>query len=208
MIISAFKARYPRRFYKHPIHDILSSSGISFGLNANAQFSNFIKIGRETRVEMFDLQENAKIWTGRLGAYTLSFIAVTGVLVYLLDLPGYLSGAPKLVHEYYYTNFWYSAALDFFLIAAYISAGMYVSYGMGWSRSKSGQIAGIILASVLISGAFMAYFITREQTPLFFSKWFHSAGASAILYDVILVSTVYWVAAAGKQRFNVLSYST
>jgi len=153
---------------------------------------------------MSEMQEKAKEWAGRWGAYTVSFIVVTGVLVYLLDLPGYLSGADKLVREYYYTNFWRSTVLDFFLIAAYISAGMFVASGMGWARSAAGQIAGIMLASVLISGAFMAYFLARPQSATFFSRWFHAAGSSAVLYDVILVSTVYWVAASGKRRLDAI----
>jgi hypothetical protein len=153
---------------------------------------------------MAEMQEKAGVWVGRWGAYSVSFIVVTGVLVYLLDLPGYLSGADKLVREYYYSNFWKSTALDFFLIAAYISAGMFVASGMGWARSTAGQVAGIMLASVLISGAFMAFFLARPQTQSFFSRWFHAAGASAVLYDVILVSTVYWVAAAGKRRIDAM----
>ena len=153
---------------------------------------------------MAEVQERASVWAGRWGAYSVSFILVTGVLVYLLDLPGYLSGADKLVREYYYSNFWRSTVLDFFLIAAYISAGMFVASGMGWARSAAGQVAGIMLASVLISGAFMAFFLARPETKSFFSRWFHAAGVSAVLYDVILVSTVYWVAAAGKRRLDAL----
>ena len=145
---------------------------------------------------------SAREWAQRWGAYAISFVLVTAVVVYGLNLPTYLSGARELVHEYYYTNFVKSTILDFFLIAAYISAGRYTAYDLGWAKTPAGQIAGIMLASAIISGAFAAFFLAKPPTNNFFSKWFHAAGASAVLYDVILVSTVYWVAAAGKRQFE------
>lgn len=140
------------------------------------------------------------VWLRRWGAYLVSYVLTTAVVVYGLNLPALLSGAPGLVREYYHTNFWKSNLLDVFLIAAYIWVGMVLAGWLGWANSAAGQVAGIGLASALISGTFAAWFLSRPVTSSFFSRWFHAAGASAVLYDVIIVTTMYWVAAAGRRR--------
>jgi hypothetical protein len=141
-------------------------------------------------------------WLGRWGAYLISFVLTTAVVVYVLNLPAYLSGAPKLVHEYYYTHFWKSNVLDVFLIAAYIWAGMVLAGVLGIAGSTAGQVTGIAVASAAISSAFAAWFIFKPRSSSFFSRWFHAAGWSAVLYDVIIVTTIYWVAAAGKRQLT------
>ena len=71
------------------------------------------------------------VWPGRWFSYfaALSFITVVGV--YLLDIPTVISGAPDLVKEYYYDNAIGSFVLDIFIVAAYISAAMYVAGAFG-----------------------------------------------------------------------------
>lgn len=141
-------------------------------------------------------------WLGRWGAYLISFVLTTAVVVYGLNLPAYLSGAPKLVHEYYHTNFWKSNVLDVFLIAAYIWVGMVLAGALGIAGSTAGQVTGIAVASAAISSAFAAWFLANPRSSSFFSRWFHAAGWSAVVYDVIIVTTIYWVAAAGKRRLT------
>jgi hypothetical protein len=142
-------------------------------------------------------------WLGRWSAYLVSFVLTTAVVVYGLNLPAYLSGAPKLVHEYYYTNFWKSNVLDVFLIAAYIWAGMVLAGVLGIAGSTAGQVTGIAVASAAISSAFAAWFLSHPRSSSFFSRWFHAAGWSAVVYDVIIVTTIYWVAAAGGRRIGL-----
>ena len=57
-------------------------------------------------------------------SYFLSLTIVTLVMIYLLDFPGYLTGANDLVREYYYKNMLGSFILDIFLVAFYISMAM------------------------------------------------------------------------------------
>lgn len=142
-------------------------------------------------------------WLERLVAYLVSFVLTTAVVVYGLDLPSYLSGAPKLVNEYYYTNFWKSNVLDVILIAAYIWNGMVLAGVLGIADSTAGQVMGIAVASAAISSVFAAWFLSYPRTSSFFSRWFHAAGWSAVIYDVIIVTTIYWVAAAGSQRIGL-----
>lgn len=148
------------------------------------------------------LAQGLGVWGQRWGTYLISFVLTTAVVVYGLDLPTYLSGAPKLVYEYYYTHFWKSNLLDVFLIAAYIWAGMVLAGLLGIAESTAGQVTGIALASAAISSAFALWFLSKPRSSSFFSRWFHAAGWSAVLYDVIIVTTIYWVAAAGSCRLR------
>ena len=52
-------------------------------------------------------------------SYLLSFGFSTIVIVYILNVPGLLTGQQKLVDEYYRKNFVSSTILDLFLIFAY-----------------------------------------------------------------------------------------
>ncbi len=142
------------------------------------------------------------VWGSRWGAYLVSFVVTTAVLVYGLDLPSFISGAPALVREYYYANFWKSNIFCVFLIAAYIWAGMVLAGVLGIANSTAGQITGIAIGTLLISGAFALWFLSQPKGTSFFSRWFHKAGWSAVVYDVIIVTTMYWVAAAGKRRLT------
>tara|TARA_A100001011_G_C14220719_1_gene804215 strand:+ start:82 stop:516 length:435 start_codon:yes stop_codon:yes gene_type:complete len=133
------------------------------------------------------------IWFDRWFSYFLSLSIVTLVLVYILDLPTFLSNAPKLVQEYYYGNAVSSFVLDFFLIAAYISAGMITANALNVRGDDHvGQLGSLALSSTLISTAFM-YMFLAQNTRSFFARWFKAAGLRAVLYDVILVCSIYIV---------------
>ena len=133
------------------------------------------------------------VWIGRWFSYFLSLTIVTVTLVYILDLPTFLSNAPTLVQEYYYGNAVGSFIFDFFLIAAYISAGMIVANTLNiQGNDHAGQLGSIALSSALISTAFMYMFLARNGKS-FFTRWFKAAGFRAVFYDVILVCSIYVV---------------
>jgi hypothetical protein len=133
------------------------------------------------------------VWISRWFSYFLSLTIVTVTLVYILDLPTFLSNAPKLVQEYYYGNAVGSFILDFFLIAAYISAGMIMANALNIrGDDHAGQLGSLALSSVLISTAFMYVFLA-QNSKTFFTRWFKAAGFRAVLYDVIIVCSIYVV---------------
>ena len=133
------------------------------------------------------------VWFGRWFSYLLSLSIVTVVLVYILDLPTFLSNAPKLVEEYYYGSPVKSFILDIFLIAFYISAGMITSNMLNISsNNQAGQLGSLALSSGIISTAFMFMFLAQKGSS-FFSRWFKAAGFRAVIYDIILVCSVYVV---------------
>lgn len=132
------------------------------------------------------------VWVKRYFSYFLSLSLVTVVQVYILDIPTFISQAPDLVNEYYKKNAISSFIFDFFLLLIYFSAGMYLANILNIKRNdNAGQLVALILSSIAISGAFMIYFLSRNVTKSFFSRWFHRVGIKAVFYDVILVSSVY-----------------
>lgn len=134
------------------------------------------------------------VWSGRWFSYfaALSFITVIGI--YLLDIPTIVSGAPDLVKEYYYDNAIGSFVLDVFLVAAYISAAMYVAGIFGISgNDHAKQVVTVAITSAMISTAFMLLFNNGLAKGSFFSRWFKRVGMKAVLYDVGLVSSIYLV---------------
>ena len=127
------------------------------------------------------------VWIGRWFSYLLSLSIVTVVLVYILDLPTFLSNAPKLVEEYYYGTPVKSFVLDIFLIAIYISAGMVTANMFNIKGDDhTGQLGSLALSSGLISSAFMFMFLAQKGSSFF-------ARCRAVIYDIILVCSVYVV---------------
>ena len=137
------------------------------------------------------------VWYGRWFSYLAALTFVTVVGIYLFDIPTIISGAPDLVKEYYYDNAISSFILDIFLVAAYISVAMYVA---GLLKIKGNdhakQLVALAIVSALISSAFMFYFISGGGAGSFFHRWFKRVGMRAVLYDVILVSSVYLIMVA------------
>ena len=58
--------------------------------------------------------------------YVIAFCVGTFIIVYLLKIPNLLTGANKLIKEYYYDNFTNSLLLDIVLIFIYLLIGMYI----------------------------------------------------------------------------------
>lgn len=132
------------------------------------------------------------VWLHRTFAYLLSLSLITGVFIYLLDIPTFISQAPNLVREYYYKNAISSFILDVFLIAFYISAAMYVGKWLNIAKKDNAQqLLTVIITTLMVSSIFMIYFLNFGEPKMFFTKWFSSVGYKAVLYDVILVSSVY-----------------
>jgi len=123
-------------------------------------------------------------------SYILALSVVTFVIVYILDLPTYLSGAKSLVKEYYYDNAINSFIFDIFLITIYISLAMLIVKYLK-IKDNAGGILAVILSVIIISSSFMFLFNNGFGKGTFFSKWFKQAGYKAIMYDIILITSTY-----------------
>lgn len=132
------------------------------------------------------------MWTRRFLAYFFSLILVTVVLVYILNLPAFLTQADDLVYEYYVQNALYSFILDTFLVAMYISISMWMIQWMRVSKKDNmAQWLVVVSSTIAISSIFMVYFLNGGSPNTFFSRWFNRVGYKAVVYDAVLVSSVY-----------------
>ena len=125
-------------------------------------------------------------------SYLLALATVTTLLIYGLNLPTLVTGNVGLVKEYYYNNYMSSFLLDVVLIVVYLGIAYMASNFLKIS-SFVGEWMMVLLVTLLISGGFYLYFLSRPQTKTFFSRWFHSVKFKAVIYDMILVSSVFAV---------------
>lgn len=133
-------------------------------------------------------------------SYNIALAIVTAVLIYGLDLPGYMTGAHKLVKEYYYDNALKSYKLDVVLILFYIIIGTLIARLTG-STTKPSKLFSVIAACIIISGGFMIAFQKGYKKGSFFSRWFQKVGWHAVAYDIVLVCSVYLLTETINRRF-------
>ena len=124
--------------------------------------------------------------------YVITLSVVTCIYVYIFDLPTKLTGAQELVEEYYYKNGLKSFIFDIFLIMIYIGIAEYISKMFKITSMLSRNIV-VSLTTCVISSIFMFYYLTRPIKSSFFASWFHTAGFFAVIYDIILITTIYFL---------------
>tara|TARA_B100001094_G_scaffold312866_1_gene350015 strand:+ start:567 stop:1007 length:441 start_codon:yes stop_codon:yes gene_type:complete len=125
--------------------------------------------------------------------YLYAFFIATFIIVYLFKIPNLLTQANHLIKEYYYDNFIQSTLLDIILIFIYLFIGIYIIHKLNIKNNLIFQIFIIFFTSFFISSIFYIIFINYPKTDLFFSRWFHTVGIKALIYDGIILSTVYFI---------------
>jgi hypothetical protein len=125
-----------------------------------------------------------------LYVHILALATITTVFVYGLDIPTLITNAPHLVKQYYYQNYASNFILDIVLFGIYLAIAEFVAniYNI---RTLQGKIGVVAITTLLISGAFFLYFTNTAKTSNFFSIWFHTVKHKAIIYDIILVTSVF-----------------
>ena len=123
-----------------------------------------------------------------LTIYTLSYFTVITIFVYLINLPQIITNDKKgLIHEYYIKNFLYVINFDYFLILAYLTFNNWL-IKIFKIKLLIKEILINILGTILISGGFMIYFLSKPLNKnSFFSRWFYSVKWKAVVYDIFLI---------------------
>ena len=122
------------------------------------------------------------------------FASITSLFffVYALRIPHRLTASPTLVDEYYKNVG--NIILDMFFIACYLAISLLVINLTKLPRGMATTTVTIAVTTGLLTAGFTAFF--RSQ-PLniqnFFSRWFHQAGYTAVVYDVLLLVCVYLI---------------
>lgn len=118
-----------------------------------------------------------------------SFVSLFTV-TYALQVPHRITGQPTLVREYYEKKYATNVPIDIFFIACYLWLSFQLANLLGMNTYVE-QIVMVALTTATLTSLFCFYFRSYPQSQNFFSKWFHQVGYSSVVYDVILLKTVY-----------------
>ncbi len=124
-----------------------------------------------------------------ISSYFISYCILTLIIVYVLKIPNLITGQTELIKEYYYTNSVSSFFLDLFLIYFYIKFASYIAKVFK-INSNYKKILLVAVITFMISTSFMFLFL-KQNNNLFFTRWFKSAGFNAVLYDIVIVTSIF-----------------
>jgi len=125
-------------------------------------------------------------------AYIVSFSLTIFVLVYLLDLPKYISEKPKVVDLYTNKYLVKSFLYEMLIIAAYIGITYFIIKVFKVSENYKKLIL-VNMVTAFFSGLFVLLYKYAPHSPTIFNRWFKATGWTYVLYEVILVGTIYHV---------------
>lgn len=128
----------------------------------------------------------------KLLSYTMVYFAVYMLIVYLLRVPYYISNSESLANEYYVTNFLTNIPLDYVLVLIYLEIALFVSRQLGLRQYFTKTLMVVVLTTALLTGSFLLYFTQSRQTQSFFSRWFHTVTWRSVVYDMIILGSVYY----------------
>lgn len=127
-----------------------------------------------------------------LVTYIVSFVLTIVVLVYLLDLPKYISEKPKVVDIYLHKHLAKSVIYEMMIIAVYIGiTELLIRIFKVKENYKKLLIVNLVTA--LFSGLFVLLYKYVPHSSNIFNRWFKATGWTYVLYEVILVGTIYHV---------------
>ena len=134
-------------------------------------------------------------------SYLFAYATITTVLVYGINLPTLVTGETSLVKTYYNDNYKTNLLLDIVLVFIYLSIACLVMKQFSMTNLFS-KLVIVVLVTILISGGFYMYFISQPQSKSFFSKWFHTVKYKAVIYDILLVGSIFLVSEYLMTKFT------
>jgi hypothetical protein len=123
-------------------------------------------------------------------SYLFAYATITTVFVYGINLPTLVTGETSLVKTYYNDNYKTNLLLDFVLVFIYLSIACVVMKHFSMTNIFY-KLMTVILVTLGISGGFYMFFISQPQSKSFFSKWFHTVKHKAVIYDILLVGSIF-----------------
>jgi len=128
--------------------------------------------------------------TSFLLKYTMSFFTTLFIITFVLKVPYYITNQHALIREYYGKYFLTNIPLDFALVLIYLQIAYFVINQLR-IKEKLHKLGIIILTTIFLTGGFCFYYRSFPMNSTFFSRWFHKAGYSSVLYDIVLLVFVF-----------------
>lgn len=130
------------------------------------------------------------LWRRALALVLASVTAVV-LCIYALGVPAtILPDQYRLLDEFYDGAMPAAVAMDVTFCVLYLAPVLAVAHARRWSVAATLAAVAATTAGLttLACAAFRA--VPPMDNPL--SKWFHSAGYRTVVYDVVLMSTVFY----------------
>jgi hypothetical protein len=125
-------------------------------------------------------------------SYIISFVICYIILQYGLDLANFILENKIVIKEYYKDHYIKTFFYEMILITIYIFISEKVTHSLHIVDNAQ-KLLFLTAIIVLISSAGMLFFNYFRNNELFLSKWFKNLGWKYILYEIILVGTIYHV---------------
>ena len=124
--------------------------------------------------------------------FILSFVVSYFIVVYTLQIPSLLTNNNPIIKEIYYTKAHQMLPLDFLFIIIYIWIAKYLLSHIKKKTTIKEDIVFIAIITAVLTTLFCYYFRSSPVNPSnIFSRWFHSIGYRSVIYDIIIVCSVY-----------------
>ena len=124
-------------------------------------------------------------------AYLLAVVSVVFLFVFALRIPFVLTDNDPLVTEYYVTNFATNVPLDIIFITCYLLVAWGVT-AMARISDITGQFIIVCVTTSVLTLIFWGIFNAMDGSS-FFIRWFKHIGLRAVIYDILIVGSVFLV---------------
>tara|TARA_B100001123_G_C15050725_1_gene923484 strand:+ start:341 stop:784 length:444 start_codon:yes stop_codon:yes gene_type:complete len=122
----------------------------------------------------------------------LSYGLAMYMVVYLLDFPSWILSSPKIIKNYYYTNFTKNVILDYIYILGYLGIAFFIMDQFNITSNASKFLTVIAVTGTLT--ATFAYLFRNVFTNVkVFSKFFQTVGYKSCIYDIVYVVFIYYL---------------
>jgi len=124
--------------------------------------------------------------------FILSFVISYFIVVYTIQIPSLLTDNHPIIKEIYYTKAYKMLPLDFLFIIIYIWFAKYLLSHIKNKTTINEDILFIAITTAVLTTIFCFYFryIPVNYSNIF-SRWFHYVGYRSVIYDIIIVCSVY-----------------
>lgn len=122
----------------------------------------------------------------------LSYGLAMYMVVYLLDFPSWILSSPKIIKNYYYTNFTKNVILDYIYILGYLGIAFLVIDYFKITTNVS-KFLTVVAVTGSLTAIFAYIFRNIYKNVNVFSEFFQKVGYASCVYDIVYVVFIYYL---------------
>lgn len=126
-------------------------------------------------------------------SYTLAYVLCLVVIVYVLNFPGWFTESYDVVKEFYIKNGMRNFFVDWAIIGLYLLFADFFIRRFEL-RSNASKLAVVAVVCLVLFPVFYTIFTrTLSLRGTLYYKWFSRVGAKGVVFDVVMICSVYFV---------------